>query len=83
MLGIDGIYPSRVEKISLSFAALTRSISFSTLEINFFFQSRIHALILANQIASFAVRFFTNGPLNRTAADFKLKVNKKIILSTV
>ena len=37
MLGIDGIYPSRVEKISLSFTALTRSISFSTLEINFIY----------------------------------------------
>jgi hypothetical protein len=37
MLGIDGIYLSRVEKISLSFAALTRSISFSTLEINFIY----------------------------------------------
>jgi hypothetical protein len=59
-LEIDGIYPSSVEKISLSFAALTRSISFSTLEINFiyFFAVR-YPCLLANQTASFAVQFFT------------------------
>jgi hypothetical protein len=64
-----------VEKISLSFAALIRSISFSTLEINFiyFFAVR-YPCFLANQIASFAVRFFTirDGRLRI------FKVNKKL-----
>ena len=81
MLGIDGIYPSRVEKISLSFAALTRSISFSTLEINFiyFFAVRYPCFKLLRLRSGFS-RY---GRSTGTAADFKLKVNKNIILFTV
>jgi hypothetical protein len=73
---------SRAEKISLSFAALTRSIYFSTLRINFiyFFAVR-YPCFLANQIASLVIRFFTI----RTAQPDRcglLKVNEKITLST-